>query len=227
VVRPPRASIAVSGGLRYLFVPYSRQRLINFSSINVSVMQAAVLFKNDHELIREFREGNVVALQMIYKLHYHSLLSFASRVIKDEMISEDIVAETFVKLWERRERFENIKGLVGFLFTVVKNECISFIKEEKRKSHILAEFNYLDNRNTDFTDDEQIRSELIKLAMLEGTSLPPGMKRVFNLLYIEGLSVRQISHELNLSVNTIQEQRAQAIKKLRKVFSQKYLRRFF
>jgi RNA polymerase sigma-70 factor (family 1) len=188
-------------------------------------MQIDYPYDNDQQLIRDFREGSVVALKTIYQLHYRSLWAFAVRILKDEMVSEDIVAETFVKLWERRGRFENIKGLVGFLFTVVKNECISYINEEKKKVNSHAELTYLAGQDKELMDAEQIRAELIQLALLEGSSLPAGMKRVFTLLYIDGLSTRQVSEELNLSLNTIQEHRAQAIKRLKKVFNQKYLRR--
>ncbi|KIC92005.1 RNA polymerase sigma factor [Flavihumibacter solisilvae] len=169
-------------------------------------------------LLHDFRSGQEKALKAFYNLQYYSLYAYANRLLHDEAAAEDVVAESFVKLWQRRQSFADIKSIVAFLYKVTRNRCLTIIRREKRSAANHTEFAYLSETEIPLEDAEQVRAELIQLALLQTADMPAQMRQVFMLLYQEGLTIPEAAQQLNLSVNTIRTQQQRALKRIRAVF---------
>ena len=173
-------------------------------------------FESPQRLIENFRSGDLGAMKTLYQLHYKSVWYFANRILRDAEQAEDIVTETFVKLWERREKFDNLKRISSFLFLVTRNACFTHLKALKRKQASLKEIRYLSSETDQEMQAELVRAEMMRQVLLEAESFSPKMKKVFGLLYREGMSVENAARELGLSVFTIIAHKKNAISILRK-----------
>lgn len=180
-------------------------------------------------LIHSFRQGEENAFAEIYKLHYNSIYYYARNFVADAQEARDITAETFVKLWKLRGNFDNIHKIKTFLHITTRNACIDTLRHQKWKAGKMQELIQL------LMDDSEslvarnnspmaaapkfinglVEGELLSRVYEEIENLPPQRKTIFKLAYFEGMKNPAIAAQLNLSVQTVQNQKTIALKFLR------------
>jgi RNA polymerase sigma-70 factor (ECF subfamily) len=181
-------------------------------------------YYHEPELIRRFSAGEPAAFRAVYKQLYFPVLRFVQQWVGNTEDAEDLTADTFVKLWNNRGRFETLEYIRAFLHVTARNACINFLKQLKVKTarqEELVEQSVMDTE-PDFVL-QQIRQELMKLIYEEVKQMPKKMKEIFLLSYSEGLKPSEIALRLNLSVQTVQNQKANAIRLLKMAFANKPL----
>ena len=90
----------------------------------------------DKEILKRFKEGDAEAFDAIYRNYSKKLFHFAQGLIKDQEISEDLVQEVFVNLWEKRSQVDLSLNFDNYIFTIVYNS----IRKYFRKKSILVPF---------------------------------------------------------------------------------------
>jgi RNA polymerase sigma-70 factor (family 1) len=169
----------------------------------------------DTEWIAAFKRGETHALNHVFKLYNRPLRYFAEQLTGDRQEAEDIVAETFIKLWKRHPHFETALNIRAFLYITARNACLDFLNYTKKQHERKKELTYLSS------DDEQpiihtmIKAEILGEIYREIEQLPTECKKVFKMSYLEGLRNQEIADQLNLSVHTVKNQKARAIKLMR------------
>jgi RNA polymerase sigma-70 factor (family 1) len=178
-------------------------------------MRPAPEYQDEFSFLQAFKAGRRAALKQLYALHYKPLWAYAARILADEALAEDVVAESFVKLWERREQFEHFRAMMSFLYLITRNACLNHLRKDKKRNASHDQLAYLAEKSADSVHSLLVRSELLQLILLEASALPPRIREVFRLIYQEGLSIPEISEQLNVSVHTVRAQRAAALQKIR------------
>jgi RNA polymerase sigma-70 factor (ECF subfamily) len=174
----------------------------------------------DPELFQKFIEGNEAAFSAVYRHYYFQVYQFAKRWLSEPKDAEDITADTFVKLWDRRESLDNFDNLGGFLYLTVRNACFDLLRRRQlrtiKEEEVLRRFQ--DDMETDFTI-QQVREEFFRIIYARVESMPPKMKEIFLLSYRDGLKPAEIARQLNLSVHTVGNHKANAIRFLRQALT--------
>lgn len=171
-------------------------------------------------LVSDFRNGRELALDVVYEFHSRAILHFAIRIVQDETIADEIVAESFLRLWTNRNKVETMKGLIGYLYAIARNLCYQYQNQEKKRRDVLDEFSYIENQAADPVCEE-MRSRLMQAIYLETQQMPEQMKKVFTLAYLEGMLAPAIAQELAVSVNTVQTHKKAALKRMRAALAKK------
>jgi RNA polymerase sigma-70 factor (ECF subfamily) len=168
--------------------------------------------------LSEFREGNEAAFKEIYVLYSAKIYAFAYSFLKDRLQSEEIVQETFLSLWENRQKFDGDKALEPYLFTIAKRQILDqfrkLLSTKKLRDNLLAS---LQVQHTD-TEDRVIFADMLSFADKAINELPKQQQIVFRLSRIEGLSYDEIADRLGLSRNTVKNHLIVAAKKLKTCF---------
>jgi RNA polymerase sigma-70 factor (family 1) len=174
-----------------------------------------ISLEDESVILQLLIDGDTIAFRNIYNIYYHPLYHFAYRFVKDNEQVEDILAESFVVLWKKKEEFESFKGLISYLYTIVRNACFDHLKKTKRRNASDNEFAYLfeDGKNSEIND--AIKTDLIQYSLIEGSKLPSQMRKIFHMLYIEGFSAVEIAEKLHLSIYTVKAQKFNAIRRVR------------
>lgn len=159
--------------------------------------------------------------QLIYKKEHRRLLFFANKLVTDAHIAEDIVSDSFLKLWERNHLLINIKNIPAYLNMITRNACFDHLRRNRRRELSHLEMNLLNDRYEDVIHSTLVKSELLDLSWKSAMSLPPATFKIFKLLFGEGISVKQAAEKLNLSINTVKSHRQFIIKFLRSSTSRK------
>ncbi|MHA4896385.1 RNA polymerase sigma factor [Pedobacter sp. PWIIR3] len=173
--------------------------------------------------VNELSAGNEDALAHFFKLHHHSLCYFAGKLVQDIPQAEDIVAECFVKLWERRENFDHPEKLKAFLYISCRNNCLKYLRDLKRKTAAQDLYYKQLDENSEEILYEIIDTEIVDILAGEIEGLPEKCRDVFKLLYFEGKKTDEIALLLNLSVQTVRNHKTRAIEMLRAQFLKKGL----
>jgi len=179
--------------------------------------------KQDMQWMDQFQKGNESSLAYFFNLHHRSLCYFASKMVKDEGQAEDIVADCFIKLWDRRVTFENPEKIKAFLYIACRNNCLKYLRDEKRKTAAQERYFQQLDEASDEIMYEIIETEIIDILAKEVESLPDKCREVFKLIYLGGKSTDQIAAELNLNVQTVRNHKTRAIELLRSQFLKKGL----
>jgi RNA polymerase sigma-70 factor (family 1) len=143
------------------------------------------------------------------------LCLFAERLLNDRAAAEDIVGESFIKLWNKRGDFKTTQNIKAFMYITVRNACLNYLKQAKRDSLNQKQLAYLTGEKEEFVLNEMIRAEVLKEIMNEIDNLPEQCKKVLKLGYLEGLKNQEIAKLMNISVHTVKNQKARAIQLLK------------
>jgi len=167
------------------------------------------------DIIDTLKKGVPDALQSLLKQYYNPLCFFAERLVADSAAAEDIVGESFIKLWNKRGDFESTQNIKAFLYITVRNACLNYLKQAKRDSLNQKQLAYLTGEKEEFVLNEMIRAEVLKEIMHEINNLPEQCGKVLKLAYLDGLKNQEVAKVLNISVHTVKNQKARAIQLLK------------
>ena len=159
------------------------------------------------------KNGDRKAFEELFHSYYTPLCRFAFRYVKDADDSEEIVQDTFVNFWNRRESISVEASLKSYLFTSVRNKCLNHLKHlsvvREHEHYVLAESSGLSD------DDELVTEELAVRIRQAVNNMPEQRKRIFQMSRDEGLRYKEIAEYLNISIKTVENQIGQALKYLR------------
>lgn len=177
---------------------------------------------NEHWLT-ELKKGNSTALSYFFDLHYQALCYFAETIVKDQQEAEDIVATSFLKVWNKHTDFATPQNVKAFLYISTKNACLDHLKQLKRQS--VSQKAYFEQlvQEEDYILNYIIEAEFLQILNIELEKLPERCKEVFKLIFMDGLKTSEIAELLDLSVKTVRNHKARAISLLQLAFSEKNL----
>lgn len=167
----------------------------------------------DEQLILAIREGDQKAFRKVYDLHYKLLLGVGFNLNKDLDIAKEVVQEVFYQFWKNRDALKKDISIRNYLKRAVINRSINHIKYNAR-----------------FVGDESLQKTESDgespLAMLETSelsavidtainNLPEKARIIFLLKRHEGLSLKEIADQLDISPKTVENQITRALKLLK------------
>jgi len=176
-------------------------------------------------LFQKVKAGDEKALETLFYRTFPRLFDFASKITKDEAIAEDILQDAFIRLWEKKDQIEN-NNIEAYLFRLVRNQCLDYIKfakvVSKREAELGTISKYEELYRIDFIRDEPyllIREELKREIEKTIDSLPSKCKEVFLLSRIDGLKNREIAEKLQINIKNVERHLARATRTFRERFS--------
>lgn len=135
--------------------------------------------------------------------------------VKQKAIAEELVQDTFLTIWEKREQLDLNDQLRSYLYTSVKNRCYNYLTKKRiaLDEYVEVEFETKGNYPSPLENLSKKETEAkIKAGI---NMLPPKCKRVFLLSRNEQMTYKEISVFLEISIKTVENQMGFALKFLR------------
>ncbi|OUL64403.1 RNA polymerase sigma factor [Flavobacterium sp. AJR] len=173
-------------------------------------MKIIHLHQEETEIIKLAVENNRQAQQQIYSRFSPKMLSVCRQYIKDIQLAEDVMITSFMKVFVNLNKFENKGSFEGWIRRIMVNECISYLRVQKKVKFIEDE-NYTEESFNGI--ESQLSTDQIQFLI---DSLPDGYKMVFNLYAIEGYKHNEIATMLGINEGTSKSQLSHARKMLQK-----------
>jgi len=169
----------------------------------------------EKELLTRIAEGDAAIYPYLHDTYYNSLVYFSLSIIPDQQQAEDIAVDALVKLWQLPTRFETEGKLKSYLFTLVRNASLNYLKHlriRERSESILSRPEVLVDSKVEALI---VESDLMRLVHQEIARLPASYREVVELLYIEDLSSAEAAARLGISMDNLRQRKGRAIKELK------------
>lgn len=164
-----------------------------------------------------FNKGNSSAFRIIFEKYNKLLFTCAIQLVKDKEQAEDVVSETFAKLWQRHDVFQTEEHIKAFLFVTTRNACLNYLRHIQRKTASQSELSYLQKDK----DDQDVITDMIEGELLRKIyplieTLPNKCRTIFKLIYFEDASTDEVAEKLHITPRNVLNQKRRAIQLLKK-----------
>jgi RNA polymerase sigma-70 factor (ECF subfamily) len=174
---------------------------------------------SEEELVLALRRKEKIAAEALYDMYSASLYGVILRIVNDEAVAEDILQETFVKIWHSFGSYNTDKGR---LFTWMVNIARNLSIDKTRSKDFKNQSKNQELENNVLSIDEQrntvYQPELLGIKELVST-LKPEQKSILDLIYFKGYTHVEAAEELGIPLGTIKTRLRMAILQLRKYFN--------
>ncbi|WP_192348658.1 RNA polymerase sigma factor [Algoriphagus sp. Y33] len=171
----------------------------------------------DGILIEMIKQSNHLAFHEFYQRHWEHLFLKAFSILQDSSISEDIVQDVFLEIWNRRTDL-NIEKPSQYLFTCVKHAVFKVLQKEKLKERHLNALNSIDLL---VQAEASMDTREIEQAILNHLDrLPERCKEIFVMSRFENMSNPEIALKLGINTKTVENQIYRALKSLKTLMPQ-------
>ena len=174
--------------------------------------------KNEQQLLERLKNDDEAAFKVLFNDFYSKLYYFVLEFIPLKDTAENIVQDTLVTLWNKRNELKDDSNLTSYLFTVAKNNALKKLRDKKYSQKLFSNtidvgeldlnvetLSTVDTSVCAFMDIEQILQETL-------ANLPPQCRKVFELSRFEEMKNREIAEELNISIKTVEKHISKGIK---------------
>jgi RNA polymerase sigma-70 factor (ECF subfamily) len=174
-------------------------------------------FLEKDDWLTAFNQGNSRAFQVIFENYNRLLFTCAIQLVKDKEQAEDIVSESFTKLWQRHDVFQTEEHIKAFLFVTTRNASLNYLRHIQRKTASQSELSYL-QRDKDDQDviTDMIEGELLRMIYPMIETLPNKCKTIFKLIYFEDASTDEVAEKLHITPRNVLNQKRRALQLLKK-----------
>ena len=174
---------------------------------------------SEEELVNALKRQETIAIKALYDMYSGALLGVISRIVIHTEVAEDLLQETFIKIWNSASSYDPSKGrLFTWMMNVARNLSIDKLrskdfKNSNKNQDIENNVNFIDEqRKVTFNADTLGLKELV-------TKLKPEFKSVLDMIYFKGYTHVEAAEELNLPLGTVKTRVRMAILELRKNFN--------
>jgi RNA polymerase sigma-70 factor (ECF subfamily) len=176
---------------------------------------------SDGALVVAIARGRTEALAEVYRRHAGALFGLARRILRQQQLSEEVVQEVFLSLWNAPERFDPERGaLRSFLLAQIHGRSVDAVRSETsrraredREARLQAESGYdLEREISDLSMADRVRQAM--------EALTEGERRAIELAYFGGQTYREVAATLSEPEGTIKTRIRSGLKRMRGVLQE-------
>ncbi|MCD6116888.1 sigma-70 family RNA polymerase sigma factor [bacterium] len=164
---------------------------------------------DDEELIERFQNGELYAFELIVQRYKEPLTNFIYYYLGNRLDAEDVVQETFIRLYKKKEMYRKVAKFSTWIYTIASNLAKTELRKRKRKRVLsLSKIGYED-KDFEIPDSlsqpDKIVENNMEMKFIKGEidKLPARFKEVVILRDIEQLSYEEISDILKIPIGTV------------------------
>lgn len=165
----------------------------------------------DRALIESFQAGDEFAFVALYNRYKGPVFAYCAKMLLDRAAAEDTLQETFVRVYENRERLARPGSFKAWLFTIARNQCLNQLRRRERQSP-LPEGPLPSGGETPFSN--LMKSEQVDLVNAYLAHLKPEYREVIVLREYQNLSYEEIAAVTRNTVSSVKSRLFKARRKL-------------
>jgi RNA polymerase sigma-70 factor, ECF subfamily len=187
------------------------------SFLILAVAATALRFPEDADLARRLKARDETAVGELYDRYGRLAYTLIYRIVRDKWVAEDLVQESFLRVWNRAHAFDAERGSLGpWILTVARNQALDYIRSVQGRvwSGMVSADSEHPGAFRDWEGDmlDGIRLDQVRTAL---TKLSDNQRTVIELAYFEGLSQSEMADRLKQPLGTVKTWIRTALKTLR------------
>lgn len=171
----------------------------------------------DITIINQVKGGDKAALYTLYDRYSGALYGVIIRICKKEDVAQDLLQETFLKIWKKIDQYDSKKGkFYTWAYRIAKNRALNEVRKTKK---------LIQTEDLSVYEDEGLEEVKPDFTTLYGAlkNLDTHHQRAITLLYFNGLTHREAHEEMGVPLGTFKSYVRQALTKLRKEYKKEFL----
>lgn len=163
---------------------------------------------------------DTVLFEKIFREHFPGLVNYASRILRNDSLAEEVVQNVFVSLWQKREALSISVSSVSYIYKCVYNACLNtrvhqeMVERYRGALSLDLYFNYI--VQTPQAELDLHSREIEKAVIAACEKLPEKTRRIFIMSRLQGLKNAEIAQKTGISIKTVENHINIASRKLRK-----------
>ena len=180
----------------------------------------------DSDVIRRLTHlmgvDDVKAFRQFFDLLYPRFYRLAFYYLRSDALSEEVVSDVFMKIWNNRKKVSQVEHLGFYFFKAIKNQSLTYLKRETRQQ--FDEGESLNSFRLDHAEPENllIAKELARAVEQGIAKLPPKCQMIFRLVREDGMSYKDVADLMDISAKTVENQMTIALKRLKLAIDELY-----
>jgi len=159
--------------------------------------------KTEQELVEGVKGGVASAFDALYGTYSCRLYNFARSILKSDQDAEEVVQNTFFKIWEKRHSLDSNCTFKSYMFTIAYHVTVDTLRERLKEKKYRE--NILIKATSNYNLEEAIEfGDLLERVDKIVNELPQRKNEIYHLSRINHLSYDQIAEKLNISVKTVE-----------------------
>ncbi len=171
---------------------------------------------DDAEILRKFQDEKTrnEAFNLLLKKYQQKLYWHIRRMVIDHDDADDLIQDTFVKVWKNLPGFRSDAQLYTWMYRIATNECITFLNKKKQKNNIPLDDVAYELADT-LADSSYFNGDQAQLKLQQAIlTLPEKQRLVFNMKYYDDMKYEEMSDVLGTSVGALKASFHLAVKKI-------------
>ena len=164
---------------------------------------------SDEELIARFQQGDAYAYDLLVKRYKEPLMNYIYRFVGDRNDAEDILQETFLRLYKNKHYYREIARFSTWIYTIAGNLAKTELRKRKRRQFFSIN-NYMSTDKDYELPDKNITPDKYTDSAITDTEiqkainrLSPKFRQVILLRDIQGFSYEEIANIVNIPLGTV------------------------
>jgi len=174
----------------------------------------AVSSDTDEELVARLKRSEVTALDEILGRYWPAMLRYSVKLIGDRDAAEDVVQETFLRLWRERNGLRTF-ALRSYLYRIAHNLVLDELRKRQVRRRWFAAESAQQRVVSYELEERSERADLYNVVRAAIESLPARRREAFTLAYLHGHTYRQVAEVMGISPETVKKQITLALADLR------------
>lgn len=170
---------------------------------------------NENDLLAHLAGGDPIAFGVIFHHYRNRIYSYAFHLCGEASQADELVQETFLKVWLHRDRIPHVLRFDNWLFTIARNQVFDMLKKMARESAFRRQVSELSDTDANLVEDRVLSRENEIRLQQALDRLPPRQKLIFTLSRNQGMKHEEIADQLQISRHTVKTHLVQALKTLR------------
>ncbi|WP_207434512.1 RNA polymerase sigma factor [Sabulibacter ruber] len=179
-------------------------------------MDTSSNISSEEKLVAQLRAQDQKAITLLYRNYSAALYGVILRIVKQEEVAEDVLQESFVKIWSAFPTYDEQKGrLFTWMLNIARNLAIDKIRSKQYR--VSSKTQPMENTvTTHMVSSDGIKPDHIGLQEMT-EQLNPDQKVIIDLMYFNGFTQSEVAEELNIPLGTVKTRARMAIKFLSKL----------
>ncbi|SHG13273.1 RNA polymerase sigma factor [Pedobacter caeni] len=170
---------------------------------------------NERLLLKQISEGDEQAFSVLFYHYLPVLQTFALRFTKSEAAAEEIIQDTFLRVWLNRDKLDEVENVKAWLYKYASNECLSHLRKVLKQTKAIDDLKQEQPHESNTTIDTIHLNEINHLITDAVDRLPAQRKKIYLMSRGQGLNIPEIAASLHISPNTVKNALVISLKSIR------------
>jgi RNA polymerase sigma-70 factor (family 1) len=188
--------------------------LISFNHQTIAPLTEDHIYEDRH-LFALIAEGDEEAFATLFNKYIEVLKPFSFSITKNETAAEEMVQETFIRIWLNRDKLAEIENPHSWIFTIASRESIGYLRKKLLDDKLKQNVAKVSEAAPDVVTEAIKLKELKELVHKAVEELSPQRKRIFKMSRNEGMKIAEIAAALDIAPSTVKNILVTSTKQIR------------